>query len=418
MIQSEEEIFLFLFLRYNLMKPVVEINPKYKNYKLFATILGLLILFFLFSGEVYAQDQTNDENEIYLHVFYGQGCPHCARLLSFLDSIKNKYPTLKIYKHEVYQDNEGRELFEKMSQSFEVPIKGVPTVFIDNRVIVGFSDTIGVSIEDQIKRCTEVKCDNPEFKQANSETIQSIGESSPLSEPKEKGTIQKLTIPVVISGATIDSINPCAFAVLIILMTVALSIADKKRALKFALAFIISIYISYFSVGLGLFFAIQARGMSQGFYIFVTILAVIVGLLNIKDYFWYGKGFLMEIPLSWRPTMKKIIHSVTSPLGAFLIGFIVSLFELPCTGGPYIVILGLLANEATRTAGAAYLLLYNLIFVMPLIILSIIIYTGLSTTEKLERIRQEKIRILHLIAGILMLVIAGIMILSIIKGWV
>jgi len=127
---------------------------------------------------------------------------------------------------------------------------------------------------------------------------------------------------------------------------------------------------------------------------------------------------LMEIPLSWRPTMKKIINRATSPLGAFFVGFVVSLFELPCTGGPYIVILGLLAKEVTRATGIIYLLLYNLVFVMPLIILSTIIYKGLSTTEKLEKIRQEKIKILHLIAGILMLIIGGTMILSIIKGWV
>jgi len=130
------------------------------------------------------------------------------------------------------------------------------------------------------------------------------------------------------------------------------------------------------------------------------------------------EGFLMEVPLSWRPAIKKIINSATSPCGAFLVGFVVSLFELPCTGGPYIVILGLLAKEATKTVGVTYLLLYNLIFVMPLVVLSIIIYKGLSTTEKLEKIRQDKIRILHLIAGILMLAIAGIMVLSIIKGWV
>jgi len=201
-------------------------------------------------------------------------------------------------------------------------------------------------------------------------------------------------------------------------MTAALSIVNKKRALKFGLAFTASIYISYFLMGLGLFSVLQATGISHGFYIFVTALAVIVGLLNLKDYFWYGKGFLMEIPLSWRPAMKKIINSTTSPLGAFLVGFIVSLFELPCTGGPYIVILGLLAKEATKTVGISYLLLYNLIFVMPLIILSAIIYKGLSTTEKLEKIRQDKIKVLHLIAGILMLIIAGIMVLSIIKGWV
>jgi cytochrome c biogenesis protein CcdA len=227
-----------------------------------------------------------------------------------------------------------------------------------------------------------------------------------------------LTIPIVVAAAAVDAINPCAFAVLIILMTAALSIANKKRALKFGLAFTVSVYISYFLMGLGLFSALQATGISHKFYIIVTVLAVIVGLLNIKDYFWYGKGFLMEVPLSWRPAMKKILNSTTSPFGAFVAGFAVSLFELPCTGGPYIVILGLLAKEVTQNVGIMYLLLYNLVFVSPLIILSIIIYKGLSTTEALEKIRLEKIRLLHLIAGLLMLGIAIAMILSIIYGWV
>ena len=171
-------------------------------------------------------------------------------------------------------------------------------------------------------------------------------------------------------------------------------------------------------MGLGLFSALQVSGISHIFYIFVTALAVIVGLLNIKDYFWYGRGFLMEVPLSWRPTMKKILNSATTPFGAFIAGLAVSLFELPCTGGPYIVILGLLAKEVTRSVGLSYLLLYNLVFISPLIILSLLIYKGLSTTAQLEEIRQEKIKLLHLIAGILMLVVAGIMILSLAMGWV
>lgn len=230
--------------------------------------------------------------------------------------------------------------------------------------------------------------------------------------------IEHLTIPAVIGAAFVDAINPCAFAVLIILMTVALSIADKKRALLFGLAFTLSIYISYFLMGLGLFTAIQATGISHKFYFIVAILAIVIGLLNIKDYFWYGKGLLMEIPLSWRPKLKKIIHSVTSPLGAFFIGFGVSLFELPCTGGPYIVILGLLAKEVTRNIGILYLLLYNLIFVSPLILLILVIHKGLSTTEQLEKIRQKRIKLLHLIAGIIMLLIATAMIFALVFGWV
>jgi len=394
-------------------------NFKDKIYKLIAVAIVFLVFSILFSKGALAQNQNYGKKEVFLHVFYGQGCPHCSTLLSFLESIKGDYPELKIYPHEVYQNNEERELFEKMADKFNAEIEGVPTTFIDDKIIVGFDKQISLLLESEIKRCLLEECGNPieEIKSIESkETEKIIGDSSPASEEKEN--IKRLTIPMVIGAAAVDAINPCAFAVLIILMTAALGIADKKRALKFGLAFTCSIYLAYFLMGLGLFSALQATGLSHGFYFFVTVLAIVVGFLNLKDYFWYGKGFLMEIPLSWRPKMKKIIKSATSPWGAFLIGFAVSLFELPCTGGPYIVILGLLAKEITRNLGIIYLLLYNLIFISPLIILSIIIYKGLSTTERLEKIRQEKIKILHLISGLLMLMIAGIMLLSIVKGWV
>jgi cytochrome c biogenesis protein CcdA/glutaredoxin len=391
---------------------------KYMNCKIIVAIFILVVSCFLFPVTADAQDGVNNLDEIHLHMFYGQGCPHCGSLKLFLESIKNKYPTLIVHEHEVYQNQQERELFEQISENFNVPIEGVPTVFIDDRVIVGFSNAIGVSIENQIKRCLDIDCGNPEFKQATQETTQLIGESSPSSDSEKIEIIKKLTIPVVFFAAIVDAINPCAFAVLIILMTAALSITNKGRALKFGLAFTASIYISYFLMGFGLFSVLQVSGISRAFYVFVTVLAIIVGLLNIKDYFWYGKGFLMEVPLSWRPAMKKILNSATTPCGAFVAGLAVSLFELPCTGGPYIVILGLLAKEVTIGVGILYLLFYNLIFVSPLIILSLIIYKGLSTTSKLEVIRQERIKVLHLVAGIIMILIALVMVLSLIKGWV
>jgi cytochrome c biogenesis protein CcdA/glutaredoxin len=401
-------------------------------------------------------------------MFYGQGCPHCGKLETFLDEIKNDYPNLKVEKHEVYRDNENRELFIDLLAAYGKTMEGVPTVFVGDQVIVGFSNALGETIKQEIDACLSSSCFNPVDllnKNINSEiengvkvTEETDKTANLIIDKKEvnfaekndeennrieredvdkdgdvlvdkqiekqnkvlarEKVVEKLTVPIVISAAFVDAINPCAFAVLIILMTAALSLTDKKKALKFGLAFTLSIYISYFLLGIGLFSALQASGLSHSFYVFVTILAVIVGLLNIKDYFWYGKGLLMEVPLSWRPAMKKILRSATTPFGAFLIGFVVSIFELPCTGGPYIVILGLLAKEVTRSIGIFYLLLYNLIFVSPLIILSFVIYKGLSTTSQLESIRQKKLRLLHLIAGILMLFIATIMIISLLKGWV
>jgi cytochrome c biogenesis protein CcdA len=104
--------------------------------------------------------------------------------------------------------------------------------------------------------------------------------------------------------------------------------------------------------------------------------------------------------------------------GAFLIGFVVSLFLLPCTSGPHIVILGLLAKTSTRAGAIPLLLLYNFIFVLPMLIITMAIAKGMTTTKKAEEWRQGKLRVLHLIAGIIILGLGLVMLGSVFLGHV
>jgi cytochrome c biogenesis protein CcdA/glutaredoxin len=355
------------------------------------------------------------QNEVVLYDFYGQGCPHCGKLKTFLDDIKEDYPTLTIIEKEVYFDQENRELFQDMAEAFDTEIQGVPTVFIDNKVFVGFSDAIGREIEDEIKRCVEEGCAIPV--EVN-DSIQIIGDSSPKEDPGAIKLRGSLTIGAVISAAAVDAINPCAFAVLIILLAAVLATKHKKRALFAGLAFTLSIYISYYLMGVGLYSAIQVAGLTHWFYAVVAVLAIIVGLFNLKDYLWYGKWFKMEVPMKWRPKMKALIRSVTSVPGAFLIGFVISLFLLPCTSGPYIVILGLLAKAAERGYALLMLLLYNFIFVLPMLIITFAVYFGFTTTAKAEEWRTKKLKVLHLIAGIIILLLGIGMFVALFLGYV
>ena len=93
----------------------------------------------------------------------------------------------------------------------------------------------------------------------------------------------------VIGAAIVDSINPCAIAVLLILLGALVVSGDKKRALRAGLAFTLSIYIAYFLFGLGLFSALRISGLSFWFYRLIGGLAILIGLANIKDFFWYGR---------------------------------------------------------------------------------------------------------------------------------
>jgi len=211
------------------------------------------------------------------------------------------------------------------------------------------------------------------------------------------------TFWVIFSAAIVDSINPCAIAVLLILLTALLAQNDKKKILKLGLVFTLSIFVAYFLLGVGLLGLVNLAGLSGLFHKIIGFLAIIIGLLNIKDFFRYGGGgFVMEIPRKWRPKLKTLLNSVTSVCGVFIIGFVVTLFELPCTGGPYLFVLGFLSQDINWYQIVPILLFYNLIFVLPLIVLTLLIYFGYSTAEKANKWKDKNIRLLHLIAGVIM----------------
>jgi len=222
-----------------------------------------------------------------------------------------------------------------------------------------------------------------------------------------------LTPWAVACGAALDAINPCEFAILILLMASMLIEAEnRKRALLTGFSFIAAVFIAYFLMGIGLLETIRATTLtfSSYFYNVVGIIAIIFGLLNVKDYFWYGGGgFLMEVPQRWRPKMKELIKKVTSPWGGFVVGLLISLFLLPCTSGPYIIILGLLAAKTTFFKAFLYLIFYNLIFITPMAAIVLAMYFGLPP-EKAEQWRKNKLRLLHLIAGVILIAL-GVVIL-------
>ena len=256
-------------------------------------------------------------------------------------------------------------------------------------MIVGFAEEMKPEIEQKISACIANGCPSP--------LDRLTGRSGAIA--------PTLTLTAVVTAAAVDAINPCAFAVLIILITAVLGAGHRRRVLYAGLAFSLAVFISYYLMGLGVYAAVEAAGATQAIYVVVGVLAVLIGLFNLKDYLWYGRWFVMEVPLSWRPTMKRIIQRVTSVPGAFLTGFVVSLFLLPCTSGPYIVILGLLGKTATRPEALAWLVLYNLIFVLPMVAITAAVYFGLTTAERAEEWRTRNLRRLHLFAGVLILLL-------------
>lgn len=225
-------------------------------------------------------------------------------------------------------------------------------------------------------------------------------------------------VAILAPAALADSINPCAFAVMLLLLSSILSKSKSPKKVFFSwLLFILAIFICYFLMGLGV---LKVLG---GFYsvirlkIIVAAVWVLVALWNIKDYFFYEQGFLMEMPHSFKIRAQKVLAKVSSPFGAFIVWILVSLLLLPCSSGPYLTILGYLSSQDVGQYGWGmfYLFLYNLIFVSPLFVICILVTFWYTSVEKLAKLRKENIRILHLLIWLLMLTLSAYLIYDVIQ---
>jgi len=227
-----------------------------------------------------------------------------------------------------------------------------------------------------------------------------------------------ITLVRIITLALADAINPCALAVMtMVLVSILLTNEQKKHnVLLGGLAFTAAVFVGYFFYGLIIIQLFKGFiEFTSSIYPYLTntlaVLAILLGIFNIKDFISYKPGRLAtEMPMKLRPRVKQLIKRITSPKGAFVIGILVTLFLLPCTIGPYIIASGTLSALALVKT-IPWLILYNLIFITPMIAITFVVYAGVSTTEKVSTWKERNIKYIHLITGLL-LVGLGIAILT------
>lgn len=197
------------------------------------------------------------------------------------------------------------------------------------------------------------------------------------------------TLLTVVTAAAIDSINPCAIGVLILMMSVVLTGGQSVARLVFlGSVYILAVFTVYLVAGLGLLYFLASIPLFVTEYLSIAVgtLVIAAGLLEMKDYFWYGRGFSLTIPVRF----AKLLHgyaSRTTVWGVAFLGAFVSGVELPCTGAPYLAIITILSQN-WNAAAFGMLVLYNVIFVAPLIVLLLMVAGG-AQLQHLKAWKQE-----------------------------
>lgn len=189
--------------------------------------------------------------------------------------------------------------------------------------------------------------------------------------------IELPTLSLVVISAAIDSINPCAIGVLILMVSVVMGgKGSTKRLLTLGGLYIFAIFLTYLLAGLGLIYFLASVPLFVAEYLALVVggLVILAGILEIKDFFWYGKGFSLQIPPYFANKIHKYSKNVTVP-GVILLGAFIAGVELPCTGAPYLAIITVLSLNFNFSA-FLLLLLYNIIFVLPLIVILFMVAAG------------------------------------------
>jgi cytochrome c biogenesis protein CcdA len=209
-------------------------------------------------------------------------------------------------------------------------------------------------------------------------------------------------LPIVILTAAIDSINPCAIGVLVLLIATLLGLSkDKGKMIKVGLIYITAVFLTYLLAGFGLLAFIQKFNISEQLSWVVGALVIVLGLIEAKDFFWYGKGITLAIPAKRAEQIKKMMKKVSVP-GSIVLGIFVAAVELPCTGGPYLAITTLLAKIGFSMEVFWLLVLYNFIFVLPLIIILCIVAFGVSA-ESVRAWKDKQKKWMRLFIGLIMI---------------
>lgn len=211
------------------------------------------------------------------------------------------------------------------------------------------------------------------------------------------------TLITVFTTAAIDSINPCAIGVLILMISVMLGAKQSTgRMILLGGLYILSVLVVYLLAGLGLLYFLSTIPLWLTEYLSITVgtLIVFAGILEIKDFFWYGQWFSLAIPGRFIDKIHVMSNRITVP-GVMLLGAFVSAVELPCTGAPYLAIITMLSQYFDFTA-FLLLVFYNIVFVFPLIFILLLVAGGM----KLHKIKSWKHRnkpYMRLLMGLLLI---------------
>ena len=370
--------------------------------------------------------------------FYQKGCPKCDRANALLKYMAKKYPRLNIKEIDL-STLDGKRLNETLSNRLHLPTEKrliAPSLFIREDYLPP-GEIIESRVEALIQKYREKGAS--ESKPASTMPTPSLSPTPEETKRAEDSIVERFKsfgVLAILLAGSIEGMNPCALATLVFFVSYLTMVGRKQREILWVgLGFSGMGFVTHLFLGLGILSFIRHLSFlplfSQIVYFITFLFALLLGIFSLYDYIQLKKGHPSKMKLQVPDFLKKRIHqiirvrsgeleanqestSIRFLLAAVVIGFIVTLLQSTCTSQVYLPTILFVTNiPSLRGSAVFYLILYNLVYILPLLVIFGIVYWGV-TSEQLSFFLQKRASTIKLLTSAFFFALAGILILSLI----
>jgi len=381
--------------------------------------LTLLVPFAARAEDPWIVKGADGTPQVQLYFFWSLTCPHCTAAHPYIEAIPQARPWVKLHALELTRHPENVKQYETMARALGEEAASVPAWLFCGEMHVGWGDdeTTGATLRRRLDDCraravggggggigTPAAAPPPPTTTVN---LPLIGAVDPTS----------LSLPVLtLMLAGLDAFNPCAFFVLLFLLSMMAHQKSRTRMLVIGGVFVAISGLMYFAFMAAWLNVFQLFGHLAWVTLAAGALAVFVGAVNVKDYFWFEQGLTLSIPESKKPDIfrrtRNILSAENLPAMIAATAFLAiaaNFYELLCTAGFPMVYTRLLTLADLSPAGRyGYLAAYNLIYVVPLAAI-VAVFAGSLGARKLS---EREGRLLKLMSGVMMLELGALLLLA------
>ena len=370
----------------------------------------------LFPGASQADDAwlksgANGQPEVRLYFFWSLTCPHCTEAHPYIEAIPEARPWVKLHALELSRHPENVRQYRDMARQLGEDSASVPALLFCGEMYVGWDSdaTTGARIRQRLDDCRARALSG---KAAQAPLVEAI--RLPLIGAVDPASLSLPALTLVLAG--LDAFNPCAFFVLLFLLSMMAHQKSRRRMLLIGGVFVLVSGVMYFAFMAAWLNVFQLFGHLAWVTLAAGALAMFVGAVNVKDFFLFGKGFTLSIPESKKPGLfhrtRAILNadSLPSMLAATLfLAVAANFYELLCTAGfPMVYTRLLTLADLAPAARYGYLAAYNLIYVLPLALIVAVFARSLGARKLTER----EGRLLKLMSGAMMLELGALLLIA------